>query len=147
MELSKRTDLAFRTLIYLAVTDNKRVTIMDISKAYNAPKSHLMKVVNSLVHAGFFNAVRGKNGGISLAYPANKIALNSIIEAIEPTLTPIDCVKQKCAIDGHCKLPKILSNAQQAYLNELKKFTLTDIIAPTTAQTLQLPSIGIGVNL
>ena len=141
MELSKRTDLAFRTLIYLAVVGDKRVTIMDISKAYEAPKSHLMKVVNSLAHAGFIDAVRGKNGGISLAHSPSKISLNSIVEAIEPTLVPIDCVKQKCAIEGHCRLPKILSNAQQAYLNELNQFSLADIIAPTTAETLQLVDI------
>lgn len=141
MELSKRTDLAFRTLIYLAVVDNKRVTIMDVSTAYSAPKSHLMKVVSSLVHAGLINAVRGKNGGISLARLPTEISLNSIVEAVEPTLIQIDCTKQSCVIEGNCRLPKILSKAQQAYLDELGKFSLADIIAPATVQILQMPFI------
>jgi len=138
MELSKRTDLAFRTLIYLAVMKNERAVIMDVSKAYNAPKSHLMKIVNSLVHAGLIDATRGKNGGIRLAHSPSKIALNTIVEAIEPTLIPIDCVKHECVIDGHCRLPRILSNAQQAYLDELSQFCLSDIIAPTTSTILQV---------
>lgn len=139
MELSKRTDLAFRTLIYLAVMKSDKGTILDVSEAYNAPKSHLMKVVNELVHAGFIDATRGKNGGIRLARAPTEIALNSIVEAVEPTLIQIDCAKQNCVIDGHCRLPKILSNAQQAYLDELSKYNLADIIAPKTAQVLQIP--------
>jgi len=137
MELSKRTDLAFKALIYLAVTD-ERVTILDIAKAYDEPKSHFMKVVNHLVHAGLINSVRGKNGGISLAHPPSKIPLNLVVETVESNLVPIDCTKQNCVIDSHCKLPKILSRAQQAYLNELSKFSIEDIITSTTAEILQL---------
>jgi len=140
MELSKRTDLAFRTLIYLAVMKSERGTITQVSNAYAAPKSHLMKVVNSLVHAGFIDATRGKNGGIRLAHPPSKITLDKIVQAVEPTLIPIDCAKQNCVIDGHCRLPKILSGAQQAYLQELSKFHLSDILVPTTATVLQIPA-------
>jgi len=138
MELSKRTDLAFRTLIYLATMETALCTIAEIAKTYDVPKSHLMKVVNTLVHEGFVHSTRGKLGGISLARPASDIFLNTVIEAVEQTLIPIDCIKQKCLIDGHCVLPKILGNAQKAYLDTLSKHSLADILVPSTSQVLHL---------
>lgn len=138
MELSKRTDLAFRTLIYLATMETALCTIAEISKTYDVPKSHLMKVVNALVNEGFIHSIRGKLGGITLGIPASDIYLNAVIEAVEKTLIPIDCVKQKCLIDGHCGLPKILAKAQKAYLDALSQYSLADILVSSTSQVLHL---------
>ncbi len=137
MELSKRIDLAFRTLVYLAVLDEgKRVTINDIAQSYDVPKSHLMKVVNALVNSGFINAVRGKNGGICLALDPQEINLKSIMQTLEPSLLKINCSTRNCIIDGHCGLPRILGKAQKAYMDELSGYNLSDIIAPATRSVL-----------
>ena len=135
MELSKRIDLGFRALVYLALLeDGKQATIQEIAQAYNEPKSHLMKIVNALVNAGIVDATRGKYGGIRLKRCASQIRLNSVIEALEPSMLTINCSVRNCIIDEACGLPRILNKARQAYMAELETYNLIDIIMPSTAQ-------------
>ena len=135
MELSKRVDLGFRALVYLALLeDDKQATIQEIAQVYNEPKSHLMKIVNALVNAGIVGATRGKYGGVRLKKCASQIRLNSIIEALEPSMLTINCSKRNCIIEDACGLPRILNKARQAYMAELEVYNLSDIIVPSTAQ-------------
>jgi len=110
MELSKRVDLGFRALVYLALLeDDKQATIQEIAQAYNEPKSHLMKIVSALVNAG-------------------------IVDAIQPSMLTINCSERNCIIEDACGLPKILNKARQAYMSELEAYNLSDIVMPSTAQ-------------
>ena len=135
MELSKRVDLGFRALVYLALLeDDKQATIQEIAQAYNEPKSHLMKIVSALVNAGIVDATRGKYGGIRLKVCASDIRLNSVIEALEPSMLTINCSERNCIIEDACGLPRILNKARQAYMSELEAYNLSDIVMPSTAQ-------------
>ncbi|PHS68121.1 MAG: BadM/Rrf2 family transcriptional regulator [Methylophaga sp.] len=136
MQLTKHTDFAFRTLIYLAMMQQDLTTIEKITNSFDISKSHAMKIVNKLVHAGWIKAVRGKNGGISLGCEANKISLKAVIELMENTLEPVNCTHPLCLIAGACKLRGMLWEAQQQYLNYLAPRTVADLIDFETSKLI-----------
>ena len=128
MKLSKQTDYAFRTLIFLAEQpEGELVNIQKICDFFAVSPNHLSKVVMRLVRRGDVEAVRGKGGGIRLARPAAEISLLEIVREFETTLRPINCAEQPCRILDHCRLKGILDGAVRAYLESLAPYSLADI--------------------
>ena len=136
MQLTKHTDFAFRILIYLSMMQEELTTIKKITDSFDISKSHAMKIVNKLVHAGWIKAVRGKNGGILLGCEASKISLKEVIELMENTLEPVNCNHPPCLISAPCRLRGLLGEAQQQYLNYLAPLTLADLVDTETSKLI-----------
>lgn len=133
MQLTKHTDFAFRALIYLASMPAETATIQEIADKFDMPKSHLMKVVSTLVAHGYIRSIRGKQGGISLARSSDEITLKEVLVLMEKTLEPLDCVGQNCLILKTCRLKWTLKSAQDKYLEYLNEYSIADMIdSPTT---------------
>lgn len=141
MQLTKHTDFAFRSLIFMATMPNELATIKAMAERFDIPKSHLMKVISKLVAHGYVNSVRGKQGGVLLAKPAADITLREVIEVMENTLEPIDCVGQHCVILKTCQLKHALAGARDSYLEHLAGMTLADIVDEPTSITLHKTTI------
>ena len=139
MQLTKHTDFAFRSLIYMASMPDQMVTIQAIADRFNIPKSHLMKVISKLVSQGYVKSIRGKQGGVLLAKPATEISLREVVEVMETTLEPIDCIGQQCVILNACQLKFALAGARDAYLDYLGKSTLADVVDQPTSIILHRP--------
>ena len=136
MQLTKYTDFALRTLIFLGIQPaGERVTITQVSEHFEIPRNHLIKIVHHLAKEGFIDSVRGKGGGIKLGLPAEEINLRDLIQATEETLRPVNCAHPRCPIVGHCGLRGILFDAQEAFLNELSKHSLADLCGPERGLT------------
>lgn len=144
MQLTKHTDFAFRTLMYLALMPSDQATIKEIAERFDIPKSHLMKVANSLVHHGLVQASRGKTGGIRLAKKPEEIGLRQVVEWMENTLEPLDCAGQPCVILKSCQLKFKLSQARDAFLDSLGQFTLADVIDTPTRNELHTIQLHLG---
>jgi len=132
MRLTRFTDYSLRVLIYLGQNDDDRVTINQISEAYNISKNHLMKVVSNLTRLKFVSAQRGPGGGIRLNLEPKDISLNDVIRNTEKHLHQSDCrvpVNQEDAT-ADTRLKAYLQNAMQAYLDTLGRFTLADVLEP-----------------
>jgi Rrf2 family nitric oxide-sensitive transcriptional repressor len=84
MQLTTYTDYALRVLIYLAVYDDRLVTIADITNAYGISKNHLMKIVHHLAQRGWITTTRGRRGGVRLAHPPTDISLGTVVQETEP---------------------------------------------------------------
>ncbi len=129
MQLTKQTDFAFRTLIYLArVPEGELTHIQQICDYYNIPKNHVSKLIVKLAKFRWITAIRGKGGGIALAVPPNEINLAEVVKAIEPNLQPVNCHEPLCRIVEHCRLKDVLAKAMASFLDELSLFTLRDIM-------------------
>lgn len=128
MQLTKYTDYAFRTLIFLGLQKPAvLVTISNVSEHFDIPRNHLVKIVNHLGKLGYIETVRGKGGGLRLARAADKINLRDVVEAVEETLLPIDCHKTNCRILPSCRLRRIMDEAQEAFLAVLGGYYLSDL--------------------
>ena len=129
MQLTKQTDFAFRTLIYLAQReDNELVHIRDVCDFYRISANHISKVVMKLAHLGYIEAARGKGGGIRMAMAPAQINVAEVVEAFETTLKPVNCDQPRCRIRSHCKLKGLLDDAMQAFIDTLGGHTLEDLL-------------------
>ena len=132
MKLTRFTDYSLRVLIYLGLRDNGRVTIKEISDAYNISRNHLMKVVSLLTRMGYVDARRGPGGGIALARAAEDIVIADVVRDMEDDLNLVECFCEEgqCIIKPVCELKAALNQALDAYLKTLQRYTLEDLLHP-----------------
>lgn len=127
MKLTRHTDYALRVMIHLAARPHDLASIRQIAATYDISQNHLMKIVQGLGQAGFVQTVRGRNGGIRLARPADQIVLGALIRHSEGHIRLVDC--RDCRLTPGCGLPSILAEATEAFLAVLDRYLLSDITA------------------
>lgn len=141
MHLSRYTDYAYRVLVFTAV-NKKRCTLQEIGKHYGISVEHLRKVVHSLGQLNYLRTYKGKSGGMELNVQPEDINLADIYREFELTKESIiDCKKLKCILNPSCNLKKILFQSEQAFINELNKHTLADIIDKRTYKILDVVNL------
>ena len=132
MKLTRFTDYALRVLIYLGLKPDSRVTIREISEAFQVSRNHLMKVVSNLTRLGYLDARRGPGGGLTLARPAREINLADVICDMEEDLNLVTCFEDpaNCVISPACLLRRALSDGLSAFMATLGKYNLEDLLDP-----------------
>ena len=144
MRLTTYTDYALRVLMYVGVKA-ELATIAEISSAYNISRNHLVKIVHDLGGRGYLQTIRGKHGGITLARPASEIGIGTLVRDLEEDMRLVECFgppsTDGCCIDAVCVLRHILQGALEAFLQELDRYTLADLLVPdrSLARLLTLP--------
>ena len=131
MRLSQASDFALRILMLLAAK-KEPVTIDAVSSELGLVKSHLMKIVAKLRHAGFVNSQRGRIGGISLGKPAENITVGEVVRLIESDFAIVECMqrgKSNCTFLPRCKLRNTVELAKNAFLKVLDEKTLKEIMS------------------
>lgn len=127
MHLTRYTDYALRTLLYLGQQQDRLCSIAEVSGAYGISQNHLMKVVSDLVSAGYVQSVRGRHGGIRLGRPAAEINIGALVRHTEDDLNLVDC--GSCIIGPACGLTGVLDEALGAFLAVLDRHSLADVMA------------------
>lgn len=132
MRLTQYTDFSLRVLIYLALRRGERCRIRDIADSYGISRNHLMKVVQQLASSGFVRATRGAGGGIELDRDPKAVRISDVVREMEPDFAMVECLRpgNACVVTSTCRLPPMLQQATQAYLDVLDQYTLADLIAP-----------------
>lgn len=142
MQLSRFTDYALRTLILAALNGERRITIDEVATRYGISKDHVRKVVHQLSRLGFLEGTRGRGGGIRLGIPADRIRIGDVVRGTETNFAMAECLQAatacSCPIDGACRLTGILRGAADAFLGELDRHTLADVVANRPALLARL---------
>jgi len=131
MQLSKFTDYSLRVLIYTAAKHPDKVSITELAEAYDISRNHLVKVVNQLANLGYLETTRGRGGGVLLGQPAGDIIIGDVIEAVEPGFDMAECFSvgaNHCRLTPVCRLKGIMNEAKTAFLRELSRHTLADVV-------------------
>jgi len=129
MQLTKHTDFALRSIMYLAALPEGRLaTITEIAEQFNIPRNHLMKVVHQLGKLGYITTLRGPKGGIHLKKDPSEILLSTLIKDFEARLDPINCDSPPCPMHGGCELKQAMIKAQQAFLSTLDQYTVASLV-------------------
>ncbi len=130
MELNQFTDYSLRTLIFVALRDGEMSSIKQIATAYAISENHLVKVVHKLGKLGFLQTVRGRNGGVRLAREPENIGVGEVVRSVE-SFGMAECIPPRdgvCCFAGVCALQAGLQKATQAFMAELDKLTIADLV-------------------
>lgn len=135
MRLTTMTDYALRMLIYLGQQPDRLCTTAEIAQAYDISEAHLTKITHQLGLGGWIRTVRGKGGGMSLALAPEDIMLGELVRAVEPDFYLVECLGNgnACSLTGRCRLTGIFNEALAAFLEQLDRHSLADLLSP--AQT------------
>lgn len=135
MRLTQFTDYALRLLIHAAQHPERLVTIEETAAVHQISRSHLMKIANHLTREGFLKAVRGRSGGLTLGKAAKDIVLGHVVRATEPDFAMLECFgleAKDSSLSPESRLRDILTDALSAFMDEMDRHTLADLVADPT---------------
>lgn len=140
MHITLHTDYALRVLIFLASNEGRLSTIQEIAGRFDISRSHLMKVVNQLIHNGFVEGVRGKGGGLRLARRPADIRVGEVVRQMETGLRLVECFSDasRCLLTTSCHLRGVLDEALEAFFASLNRSTLADLLGPAQHEMLHV---------
>lgn len=131
MRLTRQTNYAVRMLMYCAANDGQLSRIADIAKAYAVSELFLFKILQPLTRAGLIESVRGRNGGIRLGRPADKISLLDVVKVTEDNFAMADCFENdasECPLVNSCALNEALRKALGAFFDVLSTYSIDDLV-------------------
>jgi Rrf2 family protein len=134
--LSKKTIYAFKALIHLAGTPaGQPVLISDLAKDENIPRKFLEFILLSLRKGGILLSRVGKGGGYTLALPANKITIGSVVRTLEGDVSPVQCLStsnyarcEECQDEATCGIRLAMAEVNAALNSVLDGLTLADMV-------------------
>ena len=128
MRLKRYTDHSLRVLIYLGMKHDAQATIAEVAGSYGISRNHLVKVGHNLATPGYIQTYMGKSGDTEFARPAGLINLGEVVRHTETSLEIIDCWKPLCPLAGSCILKSVATEACDAFLAGLDRYTIADLV-------------------
>lgn len=126
MRLTRYTDFAIRTMLYLAAHEDRLCSIGEIAESYGISQNHLMKVASDLAGSGYVQSLRGRGGGLRLARPASEINIGEMVRHTEGQVDLVGC--GSCALAPACGMVCAFKNAVEAFFATLETYSLADIM-------------------
>jgi Rrf2 family protein len=131
MRLSTKGRYGARAMLDLALNFGKNpVLLRDIARRQEVSEKYLEHSISALRKAGLVRSVRGARGGYILAKSPSEIRLSKIMEVLEGSMAPVDCVDdpQVCHRANLCVTRDIWIKMKEAIDNILKSTTLQDMV-------------------
>ena len=145
MRLTKSTSHAIRILIDCARANDGLIKVASLSERLEITPQNVFKIVNLLTRAGLIEAVRGRNGGVKLARPAQSIRIGDVVRATEVTRVEIEEGAPGGVRSGQ-GVNRILDNALDAFIEVLDQHTIADMVktqAPAPMRPRRKPRPGV----
>jgi len=103
-------------------------------------RKYLHSLLTSLKAAGLVRSVRGAAGGYMLARPPDQIHVNEVVQALEGSLAPVDCVTDPscCKRIDQCVARDVWTKLHDAINDVLKGVRLDELVARQNAMQTQL---------
>lgn len=131
MKLSTRGRYGTRALLDLALHQGEEpVLLKDIAEREQISVRYLEHLITPLIAGGIVRTTRGAKGGVSLAKPPNEIKLSEVIQLLEGSVAPVECVNSPgiCSRSKSCVTRDIWGELKQAMDGILKSTTLQDLV-------------------
>lgn len=130
MRFSTRARYGMRAMLDLAVNgDDGLVLLKEIAARQEISKRYLEHIMTLLRNGGLVLAERGARGGYRLARLPEEIRLDEIVEALERTITLVDCVRDPsvCEKADECVARELWEEVASAMRDTLEAQTLEDL--------------------
>ncbi len=133
------------------------ISLAEIAEHDGMPLAYLEHLVARLRKAGLVDSRRGSRGGYLLARPAGEITMAEVVEALEGSIAPIECISQSadgsivCSRESDpehvCPTKLLWTRVRGAIVRTLRDTTLADLVSSPAHAALStgatLPSLGI----
>ena len=131
MKISTKGDYGIRALIELThhYGQARPTQSGEIAARQKIPESYLEQLLTTLRRAGFIRSVRGPQGGHALVRPPAEVKISEVIEALEGSIMPIDCLDEasNCTRAGGCAQREMWQAVRTAILDVLDNTTIADL--------------------
>jgi Rrf2 family cysteine metabolism transcriptional repressor len=131
MKLSTRGQYGARALLDIALHyDGNPVLLKDIAKRQAISAQYLEHLVSPLIKAGIVRSTRGARGGVTLAKPPKEIRLSQVIQILEGSTAPVECVDDPkvCPRSDFCVTRDVWKEMKRAMIQVLESTTLQDLV-------------------
>jgi len=131
MKLSTRSQYGTRALLDLALHQNEEpVLLKDIAQRQQISLRYLEHLITPLIAGGIVRSTRGPKGGVSLAKSPEEIRLDEVIQYLEGSIAPVECVNnpEVCTRSELCATRDIWSELRKAINGVLGSTTLQDLV-------------------
>lgn len=131
IRLSTKGRYGTRLMLELALQYGKgSVLLKDIAKRQEISEGYLEHLLPLLKAAGLINSSRGAHGGYTLAKAPSQITLKEIVQALEGSLSPVECVDAPtvCQRVRSCVTRDIWKKLGEKMSETLVSVTLKDMV-------------------
>ncbi|MGO9759881.1 MAG: RrF2 family transcriptional regulator [Solirubrobacteraceae bacterium] len=154
MMFSTKAEYGVRVMVELARrAGDDPVPLAEIAAHDGLPLAYLEHLVARLRKAGLVDSRRGSRGGYMLARPSSEITMAEVVEALEGSIAPIECISQApdgsivCAressSDHVCPTKLLWTRVRFSIVNTLRETTLADLLTPAMPAAATLPPLQI----
>jgi Rrf2 family transcriptional regulator, cysteine metabolism repressor len=143
MMFSTKAEYGVRVMVELARRAGEEpIPLAEIASHDGLPLAYLEHLVARLRKAGLVASRRGSRGGYMLARPATEITMAEVVEALEGSIAPIECISE--AADGSivcsresaragsssqvCPTKLLWTRVRFSIINTLRETTLADLV-------------------
>jgi Rrf2 family transcriptional regulator, cysteine metabolism repressor len=140
MMFSTKAEYGVRVMVALARrADDSPVSLAEIAEGDGLPLAYLEHLVARLRKAGLVDSRRGAHGGYRLARAAQDITMAEVVEALEGSIAPIECITEGAdgtlicareAVDDDrvCASKLLWTRVRGSVVRTLEDTTLSDLV-------------------
>ena len=130
MKLSTKGRYGTRMLLDLALQRERPVALKDIAQRQQISLPYLERLIAPLIAGGIIRSARGIGGGVSLARPPEQVRLSEVVQLLEGSIVPVECVSNPgiCSRSKFCVTRDIWAELKQAMNGVLDATTLQDLV-------------------
>ena len=142
MKLSTRSRYGTRALIDIAINSNGRpVLLREVARRQEISTMYLEHLITPLISAGIVRSTRGAKGGVWLARDPKDVRLTEVIQLLEGSLAPVECVDDKkyCPRYEACVTREVWTELKRVMTGVLQATTLEELVERQKAKVAQVP--------
>jgi Rrf2 family transcriptional regulator, cysteine metabolism repressor len=139
MMFSTKAEYGIRVMVELARgADEHPIPLAEIADRGGLPLAYLEHLVARLRKADLVASRRGSRGGYMLARPPAEITMAEVVEALEGSIAPIECISEasdgsivcsrEAGRDGVCPTKLLWTRVRFSIVSTLRDTTLADLL-------------------
>lgn len=130
MLVTRETDYAVRTILYLARNKDRMTSVTEIADAMLIPKTFLAKLLQRLVKNHLLISSRGVNGGFRLAKKPDQITLLDVMEVMQgPAAINICAIDNaRCSLSATCTVHPVWVEIRKEVEKKLTRVTIARLM-------------------
>jgi Rrf2 family protein len=140
MMFSTRSEYGVRVMIQLGRRHGAGpVSLAEIAESERLPLAYLEQLVGRLRKAELVRSTRGAHGGYELARPPEAITMAAVVQALEGTLAPMQCLtdpvtsrvlcNHELDADESCATKLLWTRVQGSVSRALEQTTLAELVS------------------